>query len=146
MTQAQPKARPEQAAHDRGVKPPVPTERQVQRAILQMAGTCFPDVLIAHVPNGAHLAGGDAARCRQMGALIGDGLKKGFPDLIAVWNRGVAFLEVKRPKGGKVSPEQERMHLALAERGYAVAIVTSPEEAWQHLADRGAPVRARIVG
>lgn len=25
---------------------PLPTERQVQRAILQMAGTCFPDVLI----------------------------------------------------------------------------------------------------
>lgn len=127
------------------MKAPVPTERQVQRSILRMAERCFPTVLIHHSPNSAHLSGDARARCMQIGALKGDGMRPGWPDLIAVWDRGVTFLEVKRPRGGKVSDEQERMHAALGERGYAVAIVTSPEEAWQHLADRGAPVRARIV-
>jgi len=48
-------------------KAPVPTERQVQRAILDMMGIAFPDVFVTHIPNGAHLAGGDEARFKQMG-------------------------------------------------------------------------------
>ena len=127
------------------MKSPVPTERQVQRSILSMAGTCFPDVLIVHVPNGAHLAGDDAARFRQMGALIGDGLKKGFPDLICIWNRGVAFMEIKRP-GGRLSPDQRAMHERLADLGHVPAVVMSAEEAWHFLIERGAPCRGRLAG
>jgi hypothetical protein len=127
------------------VRSPKPTERQVQRAILKMAGICFPDVLIAHVPNGAHLSGDDRARCMQMGALKGDGLKIGFPDLIAIWNHGVAFLEVKRP-GGKLSPHQTLMHVKLNQLGFTPAVVTSPEEAFAFLVDRGAPTRVREYG
>jgi hypothetical protein len=124
------------------VKLPVQTERQVQRAILAMAGLAFPDVLIAHVPNGAHLSGDDRARCMQMGALKGDGLKIGFPDLIAIWNRGVAFLEVKRP-GGKLSPQQLIMHVRLNELGYTPAVVTSQKEAFDFLGERGAPTNVK---
>ena len=76
-----------------------------------------------------------------MGALKGDGLKVGTPDLLCVWNRGVAFLEVKRP-GGKLSPAQEAVHEALGGLGWPVAIVTSPDEALAALEARGAPVRA----
>jgi hypothetical protein len=122
------------------MKAPVPTERQVQRAILQMAGIAFPRVLIAHVPNGAHLAGGNEARFKQMGALKGDGLKVGFPDLIAIWNHGVAFIEVKRPgRAGNVSPAQKDIYCQLFEMGFTPAIVTSPEQAFDHLKARGAP-------
>jgi hypothetical protein len=52
----------------------LPTERQVQRAILAMAGTCFRNVFITAIPNGAHLAGDRVARFKQAGALIGDGM------------------------------------------------------------------------
>ena len=121
------------------MKAPPPTEREVQRAILAMCGRVFPSALVHHSPNGAHLAGGDVARFKQMGALLGDGLKKGFPDLIVTWNHGVAFLEVKRPKLGKVSPEQEAIHATLREQGHRIAVVTSAEEAQAHMLDWGVP-------
>lgn len=124
------------------MKPPLPTERQIQRAILKMAGICFPDVLIAHVPNGAHLSGNERSRCMQMGALKGDGLKIGFPDLICIWNHGIAFLEVKR-SDGKLSPSQITMHAQLAEFGYDPAIVRSPADAFEALVRRGAPATVR---
>ncbi len=125
------------------MKPPVPTERQTQRSILRMAGICFPDVLIVHIPNGAHLSGDERARCMQIGALKGDGLKTGFPDLMAIWNRGVAFLEVKRPGcRGRLSPDQQYMHQTLAKLGFVPAVCTSPEEAYEFLRERGAPCKA----
>ncbi len=121
---------------------PIPTERQVQRSILAMMGRCFPFVFVTHVPNGAHLAGNSTARFKQMGALRGDGLKPGFPDLICLWacgrKRGT-LIEVKRAKGGVISPAQHEMHERLAGAGWPVKIVTSPEEAYQHLKDMGAP-------
>ena len=123
------------------MKAPLPTERQVQRSILQMAGRAFPDVLIHHSPNGAHLSGDKVARCMQIGALKGDGMKTGFPDLIAIWNYGVAFMEVKRPKysPSDIKPDQREIHARLTELGFAPAIVTSPEEAFAFLKERGAP-------
>lgn len=125
------------------MKPPVPTERQTQRSILAMCGTCFPNVLIVHIPNGAHLSGDHRARCMQIGALKGDGLKVGFPDLMAIWNHGVAFIEVKRPGCAKrISPDQEAMHEKLTDLGFKPAVCTSPEEAYAFLKERGAPCRA----
>lgn len=121
----------------------IPSERQVQRDILRMAGICFPDVLIHHSPNGGHLAGDKIARFKQVGALKGDGMKAGFPDLIAIWNRGIAFMEVKRPKytPSCVSDDQRKIHRHLAELGFEPAIVTSPSEAFAFLRERGAPTR-----
>jgi VRR-NUC domain len=123
------------------VKAPVPTERQTQRAILGMIGRSFPAVFVAHVPNGAHLAGGDVSRFKQMGALKGDGLKKGFPDLIAYWNHGHALIEVKRPgfSPSQVSEDQSRIHQTLLEMGWRVAVVSSTQEAFEFLRERGAP-------
>jgi hypothetical protein len=127
------------------MKLPPPTERQVQRAIISMMGTAFPSVLVHHSPNGGHLAGNDEARFKQAGALRGDGMKPGFPDLIAIWNRGVAFMEVKRPgyAPSQVKPQQIQIHARLAELGFAPAIVTSPEEAFAFLRERGAPTNIR---
>lgn len=117
----------------------LPTERQVQRAILKMCGDVFPSALVAHVPNGAHLSGDVRARCMQIGALKGDGMKPGFPDLIVTWNHGVGFLEVKRPKLGKVSGEQEAIHATLREQGHGIAVVTSATEAQAFMLDWGVP-------
>lgn len=126
------------------MKPPVPNERQTQRAILRMCGIAFPDVLIHHSPNGAHLSGRDINRFMQMGALKGDGMKPGWPDLVFVWNHGTAYMEVKRPGRAKaVSIEQLRIHAQLAECGYPVRVVTSTEEAFAYLKERGAPTSVR---
>lgn len=121
-----------------------PTERQVQRSILAMMGIAFPHVYATHIPNGAHLAGGDESRFRQMGALKGDGLKPGFPDLLCIWNRGVAFIEVKRPgAAGRLSPDQKLVHAKLSEIGFEPAVVTSPAEAFAFLKEKGAPTTQR---
>jgi hypothetical protein len=127
------------------VKRPAFTERAVQRAILGMMGVCFPSVLVHHSPNGGHLAGDREARFKQVGALKGDGMKVGWPDLTCVWNRGVAFMEVKRPgyRPSEVSPQQHEIHARLAELGFAPAIVTSAEEAFAFLKERGAPTNIR---
>lgn len=123
-------------------KPPPPLERSVQRGVLKMMGICFPQVFVFHVPNGAFLAGNETERKRQMGILLGDGLKPGMTDLVCVWNHAVAFMEVKR-RGGKLSPEQEKVHAILADMGYQPAIVTDSTQAFDYLRERGAPCRVQ---
>ena len=127
------------------MKPPAPSERQVQRAILHMMGWAFPRVLVWHIPNGAFLGDDEQARKRTMGMLLGDGLKPGAPDLACYWNHGHALIEVKRPgySPSQVKPKQIEIHAELAEMGFAPAIVTSPEEAFAFLRERGAPTNVR---
>jgi hypothetical protein len=124
---------------------PLPTERQVQRAILAMCGVCFRDVLIIHIPNGAHLAGNSTARFKQIGALKGDGFKPGVPDLLCLWSPcDGAWIEVKRPKLGRLSDEQKAMQQKLIDRCWPVATVTSPEEAYTFLRQCGAPCSGEL--
>ncbi len=120
--------------------PLIPTERQVQRAILKMLDRCFPDVMVHHSPNGAHLAGGNVARFKQMGALLGDGMLKGFPDLLFIWHPGkCAFLEIKRPKLGKISAVQQAVQERLQSLECPVATVDNQEAAYAFLKACGAP-------
>lgn len=117
----------------------LPTERSVQREILKMCGQCFPHTIIHHSAV-TRLVGSDKQRGMQMGAMKGDGFKPGFPDLVILWahNTGI-FLEVKRPKTGKLSDAQIAMHTALEAIGWPVAVVTSADEAFEFLRQRGAP-------
>ena len=118
----------------------LPTERQNQRAILKMLGACFPRVLCHHSPNGAHLAGSPTARFKQMGAMRGDGLKPGFPDLICLWPVAKGcFIEVKREKTGRVSPEQYAMHEVIRTLHWPILVTFSPQEAFNFLQELGAP-------
>lgn len=129
-----------------GVRLPVPTERQTQRAILKMCGSCFRDVFITHVPNGAHLAGSDHQRRIQGGKLVGDGMKKGFPDLLCLWAPGKgALIEVKRP-GGKAELHQLELHQRLRELGWPVATVDNMDDAYRFLIECGAPCSAELIG
>jgi hypothetical protein len=127
------------------MKPPVPTERHVQRGILRMMSFCFRDALVHHSPNGAHLAGSKTARFKQAGALMGDGMRRGFPDLLVLWAPGkAAFMEVKRP-GGKPELHQIEMHHKLRALGFPVAVVTSQGEAYQFLIQCGVPQSAELL-
>lgn len=122
-----------------------PTERQVQRAILSMCGVAFPSMFVTHVPNGAHLAGSPTARFKQMGAMKGDGLKVGMPDLLCLWSPcDGCFIEVKRPKTGRLSDEQRAVHQRLIDLCWPVATVTSQEEAYTFLKQCGAPCRGEL--
>lgn len=77
------------------------------------------------VPNGAVLAGDARSRAIQMNALKRDGLKVGFPDLLAFCPKGrIGFIEVK-VEGGKLSPAQEDCHEWLICLGHKVSICRS---------------------
>jgi hypothetical protein len=67
-------------------------------------------------------------------------MRKGFPDLLILWApRTGAMIECKRPKTGKVSEEQAKLHEALRGIGWPVAVVTSIDEAYTFLRECGAP-------
>jgi hypothetical protein len=111
-----------------------------------MCGSCFRDVYITAIPNGAHLAGDATARFKQMGALKGDGLKVGFPDLLCLWAPGKgASIEVKRPKTGKLSADQVAVHETLLGLGWPVATVDNIDDAYRFLIECGAPCSARLA-
>jgi hypothetical protein len=99
----------------------------------------FPRVFTFAVPNGAVLAGNGGQRARQMGALLGDGLVKGCPDIVCLWNQGNATLEVKRPKTGRVSEDQKEIHGLLGRIGVPCKVITSLDEAYVFLREMGAP-------
>lgn len=107
------------------------TERQIQRAIIAALGAVR--IRTVHIPNGAHLAGDDARRMRQMAALRKDGLRPGFPDLL-LWRplTGAAPLvgcmEIKRP-GGELNANQEAWRDALTADAMPWAAVCSVEMA-----------------
>lgn len=124
----------------------LPSERSVQRAILAMCGTCFRDVLIHHSPNGSKLAGSKRDRQVAGGILKGDGTKAGWPDLVFHWSPGkTAYIEVKRPKIGRRSDEQVKIHDHLQSLGIPVATVDNIDAAYRFLIDCGAPRSAELV-
>ena len=125
------------------MKAPPPKERSVQRAILAMCGTCFPDVFIHHstVPK---LWGDPKQRAMVMGAMKGDGFKVGFPDLLCIWNGGLALIEVKREKVGVTSPEQIAILDKLTSMNVPVAVVDKVEHAHLFLKACGAPCRGAM--
>ena len=112
-------------------------ERPVQRGAIRLLAMRGYEVV--HVPNGAHLAGGGLARAKQMAALKADGLRAGFPDLLVFGRQPLQFglMEVKRERGGKVSPDQEWWGEFARSRGFPWAIITQPEDALAAVRDWG---------
>lgn len=93
-------------------KPPIPTEKQVQAAILDAAKLC--DWKLWHIDAGA-------ANRVTRGKSYGPGIAPpGFPDLIGMTKAGTfAGIEVKRPRT-KPRPDQiEWMQLICRSGGYA---------------------------
>lgn len=108
-------------------KPPVPKEAQIQRAILDRLR--LRGVLCVHVAN-------EGQRSARTGArLKGEGMRSGWPDLACYQAGRHALLEVKRPgyRPSAVSANQRECHALLEGQGFAVAIVTSQDEAVEAL-------------
>lgn len=99
-----------------------PSERQVQRSILRwMARTLPEDVFWFHIPNQS------AAPPEYVKALLGDGLKPGMVDLMAIVRGQAVGFEVKRP-GEYATATQRAIHERLERAGCRCAVVRSDQD------------------
>lgn len=100
-------------------------------------GRGVPESLLFAIPNGGRRDAVTGAR------LKAEGVRAGIPDLFLAVPRGVwagLFIEMKRRRGGRASPEQQAMHACLAASGYRVSVCRGWDEARAALeAYMGAP-------
>ena len=106
----------------------IPSEHIEQREFVSAFRKRHPDVRIFAIPNGE-------ARSRTTGArLKAEGVSAGVPDLfIPAW---LVWIEMKRQRGGAVSPAQRDWHSYLKSLGHTVIVARGQEEAWRMLGDR----------
>ena len=91
-----------------------PTEHEEQREYVRWFRQTYPEVKIMAIPNGGARSPATASR------LKAEGVSPGVPDLfVPAWG---LWVEMKRAKGGKVSPEQKEWHQYLESCGYRVIV------------------------
>jgi len=107
----------------------IPSEHIEQREFVSAFRKRHPDVRIFAIPNGE-------ARSRTTGArLKAEGVSAGVPDLfIPAW---LVWIEMKRQRGGTVSPAQRDWHRYLASIGHTVIVARGQEEAWRLIGEMG---------
>ncbi len=82
------------------------------------------------------------ARARFFQKRKAEGVKTGIPDLLVCMPNGVAFfIEVKAPKTGVVSSQQDVLHATLRNMGFPVLLATSIETCRYGLQSLGIPLR-----
>ena len=107
-----------------------PRESVEQQTLIKWARLArgkYPELdMLYHITN-------EGKRSVVTGArLKSEGLKPGVPDLCLAVARGGAhglYIEMKRTKGGRVSPQQAAWLEKLAHEGYATAICRGWEQA-----------------
>ena len=109
---------------------PVPTESAEQQCLFRWAAYqsgAYPELdLLYHVPNGG------SRRKSEAGRFKAEGVKPGVPDIcLPVARNGIhgLYIELKRKKGGRTSPEQERWIRWLGGQGYLAVVCKGWEEA-----------------
>lgn len=103
----------------------IPTEHEEQREFVSWFKRTHPGVRIYAIPNGGARSMATAARLKV------EGVSKGVPDLhVPAWN---VWVEMKRIKGGTVSPEQKEWHSYLADVGHHVIIGRGADDAKEQL-------------
>jgi len=81
----------------------------------------------------------EGARRKRLGALAG------WPDM-GVFHAGrVVLLELKRERGGVLSPAQKLLHPRLADAGFPVAVCHTVVEALNAVGDAGVPLKGRVA-
>lgn len=113
------------------------TEHEEQRELVRWFRQTWTGVLIFAIPNGGQRSAATAGR------LKAEGVMPGVPDLfVPAW---ALWIEMKRAKGGVVSPEQKKMIKALESVGYCVLVCRGCEDAKaqieQHIKDHNPCLR-----
>jgi hypothetical protein len=99
----------------------IPSEHFEQRELVRWFRQFYPDVLIFAIPNGGSRSKASAGR------LKAEGVVPGIPDLF-IPAKGL-WIEMKRVKGGALSPEQKAMIQYLEEVGYRAIVCKGAEDA-----------------
>ena len=99
----------------------IPTEHEEQRELVRWFRQFHPNVLIFAIANGGIRSKASASR------LKAEGVVPGIPDLF-VPAKGL-WIEMKRVKGGALSPEQKAMMQYLEEVGYRAIVCKGAEDA-----------------
>lgn len=113
---------------------PIPTEHEEQCAFIELARYRLPYPewkLLFAIPNGGLRNKVVAAK------LKAEGVMPGVPDLFFSKPCGEyhgLYIEMKRPKGGRLSSVQDEMAELLMKQGYAVACCEGAQEAIETLA------------
>lgn len=98
-----------------------PSEHMEQALLVQWFRRSYPNVLIFAIPNGG------ARSKATAGKLKVEGVVAGIPDLfVPEWK---LWIEMKRVKGGKLSPEQVGMIEYLQSVEYCVIVGLGCEDA-----------------
>ncbi len=99
----------------------IPSEHYEQAVLVAWFRIKYPHVLIFAIPNGG------ARSITTAAALKVEGVTKGIPDLfVPEWR---LWIEMKRIKGGVLSPEQKSITEYLKSVNYAVIIAKGAEDA-----------------
>lgn len=99
----------------------IPTEHEEQREFVRWFRNTWPGVRIFAIPNGG-------ARSRATaGRLKAEGVSSGVPDLfIPAWR---LWIEMKRSKGGSLSPDQKDWIKYLQSVGYWAIVCKGADDA-----------------
>lgn len=109
-------------------------ERDLQKSIVLLAKRCFPQVLMAAVPNAHAAKSKDKRQAQRFGqARKKEGVVTGFPDLVICLPAGRVLLwELKAPKGS-TSAAQNLVHARLFDMGHPVQVIRTIEQAAEAL-------------
>ncbi|MPM78797.1 hypothetical protein SDC9_125811 [bioreactor metagenome] len=115
---------------------PIPTESVEQQILFRWARMqrCrYPELdLLYHIPNGGSRKKAEAGRFKA------EGVKAGIPDIFLPVPRDQyhgLYIELKRTKGGRISPEQVMWMEALTKQGYCCAVCKGHEAAIKVILD-----------
>lgn len=107
-----------------------PLESEEQIKIFQWAAWSshkYPELkLLFHIPNGGSRNVAEAVNLKRQG------VKRGVPDIFLPCARKAhhgLFIELKRQKGGNLSPEQQNWIKALNEAGYLAIVCYGGDDA-----------------
>lgn len=109
------------------MKDEIPTEHEEQRVFVQWFRRRYAPVRIFAIPNGGFRSRATAGR------LKAEGVMRGIPDLfVPEWN---LWIEMKRVKGGRLSPDQVNWKQYLEEIGNTVFVAYGAENAMELVDD-----------
>lgn len=111
------------------------TEIEIQSRLRSRIKHLAPEVRLVAIPNAGKRTAWAAMNAKR------EGLAKGFPDLLALWEGGQAFLEIKA-RSGSLDTEQIAWLNWLHQAGFPCGVFRSVDSCIGFLREQGAPFLA----